>query len=367
MNRRQDTRRLPLLGAAVAAALLGVITFAVHDAKARILHALGPRTSVGELSLSYPTVTLRDVRIAADPARGKWPAAEEFHAGLVRVSITAGSLWAYRRGAALVIEDVQVQDGTLVMLRTPGHLTTLPALRDTGTASATDAANTLVVQHVRVERLAVDLYDATLAGAARVPLRFEQVEGELGDIALPALDAPIAVDLRGRLRGPEHAGAVAIKGRVAPGAHDADLAFRLAGVDLVALQPYLTRFGERPVRSGLLDLALDAHVVDRQVNAPGRLTLTGLEFGKDENSAPFAGVERRAVLAALKKDGRIDLRFTLEGRTDDPKFTLDEKLGIRIAAVMGETVGLGAKGVVEGVGDVFKGLANGLKGGKPAR
>jgi hypothetical protein len=70
------------------------------------------------------------------------------------------------------------------------------------------------------------------------------------------------------------------------------------------------------------------------------------------------------VVGGLQKNGRIDLKFTLEGRTDDPKFSLDEKLGIRIAAVLGETVGLSVKGVVEGVGDVFKGLLGGAKGAK---
>ena len=87
-----------LLGAAAAVALLlAGLGFAVHDAKSRILQALGPRATVGEISLSYPRVTLRDVRIAAQA--GAWPADEEFHAARVEVSITAASLWAFRRAS----------------------------------------------------------------------------------------------------------------------------------------------------------------------------------------------------------------------------------------------------------------------------
>ena len=93
-------------------------------------------------------------------------------------------------------------------------------------------------------------------------------------------------------------------------------------------------------------------------------TITGLEFG-DAEGGTFAGVERRAVLAALKRDGRIALKFTLEGRTDDPKFSLDESLALRLAAGLGEAVGVSVKGVVEGVGSVFKGLLGG-KSDKPA-
>ena len=378
--------RVMLAGAVVTAVALAVITFAVHDAKHRILQALGPRTTVGDISLSYPLVTLRDVRIAADPTAGAWPAKEEFHAALVQVRIDIGSLWAYRHGQPLKISDVHVEDGVLVMLRTKGKLMTLPALRETSRAksaamgasqvsasgaidaaaapvpaasqAASDEAATtsLVVEHARVDRMAVDLYDNTLPGGAMHRVRFEQVHGSIDGIALPALMAPIAVDMGGLLKGVEHDGTVAIKGTLTPAKHDADLDFHLKDVDLIALGPYLLRFGERPVRHGLLDMTLAAHVVDREVNAPGQLTLTGLEFGPGDGTGSFAGVERRAVLAALQKNGRIDIKFTLEGRTDDPKFSLDEKLGIRIAAVLGETVGLSVKGVVEGVGDVFKGL-----------
>ena len=309
---------------------------------------------------------------------------------LVQVRIDIGSLWAYRHGEPLHISDVRVEDGLLVMLRTRGKLTTLPALRETSRAksqamaasqataagagdapAANDdvAAASLVVEHAHVAGVTVDLYDATLPGGAMHRVRFEQVQGAIDGIALPALMAPIGVDLRGRLKGVEHDGTVSIKGTLTPARHDADLAFRLVDVDLVALQPYLMRFGERPVTHGSLDLSLDAHVVDRRVEAPGQLTLRGLEFGASDagGMGTFAGVERRAVLAALQKNGRIDLKFTLEGRTDDPKFSLDEKLGIRVAAVLGETVGLSVKGVVEGVGDVFKGLFNGAKADKGAR
>jgi hypothetical protein len=367
-------RRLMLAGAAVAAIALGVITFAAHDARHRILQALGPRTTVGSISLSYPVVTLHDVHIAASDAPGAWPAGEEFDAKQVEVSITAASLWAYRQGRPLAISDLRVSDGTLVMLRTPDHLTMLPALRETARAraaavqasAATDSADApaaLVVQQATFERMAIDLHDATLPGGRTQHLRFEQVSGTVAGLALPRLEQPIAIDLQGTLKGIERDGRVSLKGSLTPAAHDANLAIRLAGVDMIALQPYLLRLGERPVRRGRLDLALDASIVDRQVHAPGRLTITGLEF-VDGDGGTFAGVERRAALAALARDGRIALKFTLDGRTDDPKFSLDENLAVRVAAGLGEAVGVSVKGVVEGVGGLLKDL---LGGAKPAR
>ena len=375
MNFLTAWRRLMLAGAAVVAVALGVITFAAHDARHRILQVLGPRTTVGSISLNYPVVTLHDVHIAASDAPGAWPADEEFDAKRVEVRITAASLWAYRRGQPLAISEVRVSDGTLVMLRTPDHLAMLPALRETSRAQAAtlqasqavvpgETATAFVIQHMGFERMAVDLHDTTLLGGKTQQLRFEQVHGTVGNLALPRLEQPITIDLQGTLKGVERDGRVSLKGRLTPAAHDANLGVRLVGVDMIALQPYLLRFGERPVRHGRLDLALDAAVTDRQVHAPGRLTITGLEFG-DSEGGTFAGVERRAVLAALARDGRIALKFTLDGRTDDPKFSLDENLSVRIAAGLGEAVGVSVKGVVEGVGSVLKGLLGGGKGDKP--
>jgi hypothetical protein len=271
---------------------------------------------------------------------------------------------------------VRVRDGTLAMLRTPDHLTLLPALGETTRAEAASRAasqaapddapaTALVIEHMHFERMAVALHDATLPGGKMQHLRFEQVHGSVDNLALPRLAEPIALDLQGVFKGVERDGQVSLKGSLTPAAHDASLAIRLNGVDMIALQPYLLRLGERPVRHGRLDLALDASVANRVVHAPGQLTITGLEFG-DSESGTFGGVERRAVLATLKRDGRIALKFTLDGRTDDPKFSLDEHIGVRVAAGLGEAVGGGVKGVVEGVGSAIKGLLGG-RADKPAR
>jgi hypothetical protein len=315
LNRVVERRQLLLAAAAIVAVALGVVIFAAHDAKHRILQALGPRTTIGSISLNYPTVTLHDVHVAASDVPGAWPADQEFDAQQVAVDISAASLWAYRHGEPLAIADVRVRDGTLAMLRTPGHLTILPALGETSRAKAAalqasqavapgETATALVIEHISFERMAVDLYDATVPGGKPQRLRFEQVQGTVADLALPKLAKPILLDLQGILKGIERDGQVSLKGSVTPPAHDANLTIRLAGVDMSALQPYLLRLGERSVKHGRLDLAMDASVVNRQVHSPGQLTISGLEFG-DAEGGTFAGVQRRAVLAALKRDGRV--------------------------------------------------------------
>ena len=146
-------------------------------------------------------------------------------------------------------------------------------------------------------------------------------------------------------------------GRLTPATKDADLKADARGVDLVALQPYLLKVSEGGVKRGSLDLALHARVKAQQLNAPGRLTLTNLELAPAPGMlGTFAGVPRQAVVAAMERNGRIEVAFTLEGRLDDPAFSLNESLATRLAGGLAESLGVSLSGVVEGVGNVIKGL-----------
>jgi hypothetical protein len=349
-----------LAGAAVTAAMLAAIVVAMHEARARIVQALGPRATVGSISLRYPVVALRDVRIAGDPAPGAWPSPDEFRAREVRVRITAASLWAMHRGEPLRVDEVAVDDGMLIVLHGRGRWTLLPALRSQAAApapaSAPAATHAFVVDAVRAQGLVVDYYDGSHAGPLR-HLRFEDVRGEVDALALPALERPMRVDLQGRIpdapetggardasAAPAAGGTVTLSGTLAPAAYDAAVDLRAHGIALAGLRPWVEPFTHRPARAGRMDLDLDIRVADRRLHAPGHLVVTGLAF--DERPAPLAGLGHRALLAALTKDDRLDLRFTLQGRTDDPAFSPDEAIARRAAAGLGAAVGSGIRDVI---------------------
>ena len=84
------------------------------------------------------------------------------------------------------------------------------------------------------------------------------------------------------------------------------------------MQPYLLPANEASVTRGTLDLALDAKAIGQRLNAPGRLTL--------------------------------------EGKLDDPKFSLNELFAARFAVSLAEKLGVSLSGMVEGVGSAIKGL-----------
>jgi hypothetical protein len=220
-----------------------------------------------------------------------------------------------------------------------------------------------VLEHLRLERIRIDLFDATVAAPRPHRLELADAQADISNVALPPLDAPIAIDLRGALRGVDSQGPVTVKGRFTPATHDADLAVQCRGVDLVMLQPYVLRLGEGEVRRGRIDLELDAHVRHRELHAPGRIGLTGLEFA--DPAGTFAGIQRRAVIAAMSKNGRLDARFTIEGRIEAPRFRLDENLAAPVAAGTASAVGSAVMNAVEGAGEAVKGLFGGGRASQP--
>lgn len=362
------SRRLALAAAVLAGVLaLSALAWqaALQRLQAGIVEALGPRAQLGALEVGWSGITLHALRIAGEGR--SWPAADELRAARVRIEPDLRSAfsgpWRVRR--------IEVEGGYLAVLRTrAGGLRVLPSLLDPPPAQRGRAraeprgkrgaepqgAPVVHVGEVALRDVQVEFIDASLrTGLHRVQLR--QLRADLGPLVLPALDRPVPLALEGVVQGPQRQGRVWLQGRVTPASRDARLQARLQGVDLVALQPYLLTAAETGVRRGALDLKLDATVQGQRLHAPGVVTLTGLELG--HGSGPlgtFAGVPRQAVLAAMSREGRIELRFTLDGRLDDPRFSLNENIATRLASGLAENLGVSVAGVVEGVGSMLKGL-----------
>ena len=356
---------LTVIATVLAAAALA-FQLAVQRLHSGIEAALGPRATLQSVRLGWGSVELRGLRVAAAPspsnAAGHWPAAEELRAERIRVVPSLSSLW--RNGWR--VASISVEGASLSLLRTrEGKLRVLPSLLEAqrpalpGPQPWATPAPSLHIGELQLRNVVVDFYDASVVGARGTPhrVRLDALSADVGPLALPALDEPAAVSLQATVTGPQRHGTLALQGHITPATRDAELALKIKGLDLVALQPYLLRANEASVKRGTLDLALDARVKSQRLNAPGRLTLTDLELNSTGGAfGTFAGVPRQAVLAALGRDGRIELAFTLEGRLDDPKFSLNELFAARFAVGLAEKLGVSVGGVVEGVGSVIKGL-----------
>jgi hypothetical protein len=358
-SKNRLSRRLAIaLGvlAVLALALLLAWHLALQRLRSVLLDALGPRASVGAIVLHWNELEVQSLRIAAD--RGgphPWPADDELRAERVtlRPDLRAVLSGRWRVG------ELEVDGGALSLLRDrAGRLHVLPALLERPPspppqqAKSAAAAPLVAIDHIVLRDGTVDFFDASVR---RPPLHLQlaQLQAEIDDLRLPALDTPLRLQLDARLPGPQHEGRLRLGGTLTPATHDAQLRAQFDGVDLVSLQPYLLKVAEGGIRHGTLDLRLDANVRHDLLKAPGELTLHEVELG---HGGTLGGVPQRAVLAAMARNGRIDLRFTLAGRLDDPNFSLNENLATRVGSALAEQVGVSVGGVVQGMGSLVKGL-----------
>ena len=317
--------------------------------------ALGPRASLGAVRLGLTGLEVSDLRIRG--ARGAWPAADELVARRVHLRPGLASLWS--RGWHIAASRSRTPTSSLLRTR-QGKLRVLPALLEKpaapGPTRGAHAPRVRIAQVVLTD-VAIDFHDASVRQGC-TSCASSRCRPRSGPLDFPALDSTDRHRAGGRAEGPaarrphHHPGRVHASPRC-----DAKLKAAVRGVDLVALQPYLLKVNEAGVKHGTLDLTLDATVKAKRLHAPGRVTLTGLELASGGGLlATFGGVPRQAVLAAMERDGRIEVGFTLDGRLDDPAFSINDNLATKLAGGLAETLGVSLGGVVEGVGSVIKGL-----------
>ena len=361
-NLTRTQRRIAVAGAIfLGLLLLAVIALnvATRQLQAEVALALGPRASIGAIRPGWTGIDVLDLRIQG-PAG--WPVADELRASRVRITPDPRSLF----GGPWRIAQVRVEGAYLAVLRTrDGKTRVLPSLLErpqdkTRPASAAAKADPqakplLLIGRVALDAAQVEFFDSSVRQPA-LRLTLDQVDADVGPLVLPQLDKPLQVQLDGVFKGVQRDGRIRIDGDYTVASRDADIRARFNDVDLVALQPYLLKVADKGIKRGTLDLDLRAGVVHNQLKAPGKLTLTGLEFASDGALSTFAGVPRQAVLGAMSKNGRIEVKFTLEGRLDDPAFSLNENLATRIASGMAESLGVSLSGMVKGLGGMVKGL-----------
>ena len=361
-----SARRWPLWIAAILALLvlagIGGRQLATSKLKDKIQEALGPNSEVSRIEVGFSSIEITGIRIRAGK---EWPATDELSARRVVVRPDWGALIA----KTVRIASIEVEEGYLSMLRRKdGKMVLLPSLLGTRAAAADAAAHgglkessdlmpAIHVGHIELSNTAVDFFDASVRQPAH-KLRLEKAEIRIGRILLPALTGNTTLQLDGVVKGVQRDGKISINGQVELASKDSEITTRLSGVDLVAFQPYLIKAAETGVKKGTLDLDLKSTVKKNRLHAPGAVTLSGLELSSGKT---FMGMPRDMVVSMMKnKDGKIAVKFTLEGNIDDPRFSLNENLSTRIGSSVAGSLGISLEGLARGVGSAGGSAAQGI-------
>lgn len=345
-----------LLAAGAAAGL----HFAAKTLQDQVRQALGPESEVGEISLGWSTVEVRGVRV---PGPKDWPAEDALWAERIVVTPDFKALFSNRQ---VRINRITVDNAYLSVFRTrEGKLRLLPGMLEqkpvAPAAEQTQAAVPVIIDAVELHGSALELFDASVARPAH-RIRLEKLEARVDNLRLPELDARSKLSLEGVVKGVQRDGNFAIQGDIQLSSRDSEIATQLRGVDLVALQPYLVKASETGVKRGSLDLNLVSKVKDQRLHAPGTVTLNQLELAPAKGGVnTFMGVPRDMVIGLLKNsNGQITLKFSLDGRLDDPRFSLNEAFMKRLGTSMAEGLGISLENVTKSVSSTTQSIGSSL-------
>ncbi|BBO20257.1 MAG: hypothetical protein HKUEN07_14830 [Rhodocyclaceae bacterium] len=344
----QKSQRWIAIGLAVVAGLAVLVAaglyFGAKALKGKVEQALGPESEIGEIRLGLSAVEVLKLRVKA-PAG--WPAPDTLRAERIRIAPDLLALLSGKVGVSSIV----VEGGYVSALRsTDGKLRVVPSLLEKKEEKKEPGKGPEVsIGAIELKDGALEFFDATVRKPAH-KVRLEQLQAKVTDLHLPDLKAKSRLHLDGVLKGVRSDGKILIDGWMTFASKDSELRNTLRGVDLIALQPYLLKASEGGVRKGTLDLDLQSTIKANHLHAPGTLTLNGLEL---ESGGTFMGMPRAAVVGMMKdKNDRISIKFTLDGKLDDPNFRLNEGFSTRVASSLGDVLGLSVEGLAKGAGAI---------------
>lgn len=368
---RTKTRsRTLVIGITLAAVLIAgfaAFQFAIQALKGQVEKALGPHGEVKEIRVSLTGVEAIGIRIRAPQGTDKktaWPAEDELRAERILIVPAIVDLLTAR----VALNTIKIEGAYISMLRAKdGRMKVLPSLLDNpappdGSTSADKkepgAATPISIGKVELVNGTIEFFDATVKQPP-LKLRLEQINATIGKLQLPDLKGQSQIKFDGVLKGVRQDGKVEISGSVELATKEMAIATRLSGVDLIALQPYLIKATESGVKKGTLDLDLKSSIRKGLLYAPGTLTLSDLELAS--TSGTIMGMPRNAAVAMMKnRNGKISVKFALEGNINDPHFSLNENLATRIGTSVAKTLGVSVEGLAKGVGSVGSGSVKGI-------
>ena len=359
-RRGRLSRWLLILGAIVlllgAAGFTGV-HFATKALKAQVEAALGADAEVGSISVGFSSIDVEGVRIKGPKG---WPAEDALRARRIVIVPELADLLS----AKVRLKRITVDDAYLSVLRSrEGKLRLLPSLLEKPPTPGTQGSGVpVMIGKVEIKGGVLELFDATLRSPPH-KVRLEDLRARVDDIRIPELTGKTSIAIDGTVKGVQHNGSLSIKGWAEIASKDSEIAMHLKGVDMLALQPYLIKAAETGVKRGQLDLDIKSTVKANQLRAPGNLTLIGLELAPAGGTfGTFMGVPRQAAIGALKdRNGRISIQFTLEGNINDPKFSLNESLAMRMGSSVAGALGISVEGLAKGVGGAAEGVGNAVR------
>ncbi len=335
----RKTRRWIWICIALGVAALGVTLWQLllQRAAAEIRAALGPEVTVEAIDIHWNGVELDKLTLAA-PAG--WPARHAARVAHIRVV----PQWLSLVSGSMRLSLVEVSGAELSLWKPPeGRWRVLPAWTERpGAASRNSTGSRATDRQLSIAKLVIDdaaltLFDGQVSRPAH-HMVIQDINATVRDLRLGGEPAPVTLEGTARM-GPR--GRARVAGRFTPVTMDSGLDIAVQQVPLAMVEPYLLKAAEAGVKRGDFDLQMRLNLSGKILDAPGSVVVHDLELRPASASSTFMGLPREALVERLKdRQGRIEIPFRLQGRIDDPTFSLGGAFKARLALAAADVLGL---------------------------
>jgi hypothetical protein len=163
----------------------------------------------------------------------------------------------------------------------------------------------------------------------------ERIQGTVKGIS-SSTKAPARIEIGAALRG---GGTVTLKGAIDlfQPARATDVQLGVHRLEIPPLSPMSVHYVGYPVTRGRSDLGLDYKIKDQHLKGSNHIVTQDLTLGDKVAGEGNVKLPIKLGISLLTdKDGRITLDFPVEGRLDDPEFTVGKAVGGAIGEVTSE-------------------------------
>ena len=220
----------------------------------------------------------------------------------------------------------------------------------------------LEVGRFRIENGSVHFQDGKTEGPpAEIGLR--ELNLKIDNIQYPLVSLQSPIELDGKLKGETKDGTFSGKGWIDLETMDMETSFKAEGVGVRTFEPYYRKRVSAEVESGYINLETKINLRKKTIDAPGQLELNDLRIAEGDGTVLW--IPAKTVVSLLKrKEGRIRVKFQVQGNMEDPRFNLQESFLNRILISLAEELGIPIKivgekmvgGAVKGTGGLVEGL-----------
>lgn len=326
------TSRSRLLIAAsivTALAILALYLFSPLDSyvASRVAILTNKNISVGSLSVRWNMVSARDIVVkSADGS--EFLAARGMRIGFSFVGLLKGKL---------DIKYIEADSMSLHLLRTREGRWIMPELR----AGISSSNISVSISAIEV-RNSVIFFDDRLKGAKHTLTDVQIDVKRRRPVFNPSIikySASAAINPSGSVN-------IVGQGDVARNAYNGT--FMMKDVDINLIKPYMQ--GRSKVKRGLLSMESDVALDNGYVKAPSKIKLRNFDLEKGDVLMGAAGP---LIVEMLKKDGEINISFSVWGRWNNLQNDLSEAFHKKILAETGRTITSPVESVIKGIGKLL--------------